>query len=120
MKFLRTAILMNICERLLLRVSPFPKCTNNIINYLGSEEVEVATRGVLLENVFLEILKNSLENTCARVPFLIKSQATGNFIKNGTLALCFSVNFYRTPPGHCFGRRNFPQKQNNETILKFS
>ena len=47
-----------------------------MINYLGSEEVEVATRGVLSEKVFLEISKNFQENTCARVSFLIKLQAT--------------------------------------------
>ena len=72
-----------------------------MINYLGSEEVEVATRGVLSEKVFLEISKNSQENTCARVSFLIKLQATCNFIKNGTLARCFSVNFAK------FLRTNF-------------
>ena len=72
-----------------------------MINYLGSEEVEVATRGVLSEKVFLEISKNSQENTCARVSFLIKLQATWNFIKNGTLARYFSVNFAK------FLRTNF-------------
>ena len=32
---------------------------------------EAATGGVLQEKVFLEILQNSPENTCARVSFLI-------------------------------------------------
>ena len=36
---------------------------------------EAATRGVL-KKVFLEISQNSQENTCARVPFLIKTQST--------------------------------------------
>ena len=36
---------------------------------------EAATRGVLYKKVFLEILQNSQENTCARASFLI------NFIK---------------------------------------
>ena len=37
------------------------------------------------ENLFLEISQNSQENTCARVSFLIKLQAsTCNFIKKKT------------------------------------
>ena len=35
---------------------------------------EAVTRGVFSEKVFLEILQNSQENTCARVSFLIKLQ----------------------------------------------
>ena len=31
-----------------------------------------------MKKVFLEISQNSQENTCARVPFLIKLQAPGN------------------------------------------
>ena len=38
---------------------------------------ELATRRVLQEKVFLEILQNSQENTCTRVSFLIKLQAWG-------------------------------------------
>ena len=38
---------------------------------------EVVTGGVLQENAFLEISQNSQENTCARVSFLIKLQASG-------------------------------------------
>ena len=34
-----------------------------------------ATRGVLLENVFLKILQNSQENICAKDSLLIKLQA---------------------------------------------
>ena len=52
---------------------------------------EAATRGVLIEKVFLEILQNSQENTCARVSFLIKLQAATWY---------FPVNFakfLRTP-----------------------
>ena len=37
---------------------------------------ETATRVVLHENVFLEISQNLQENTCARVSFLIKLQAS--------------------------------------------
>ena len=53
---------------------------------------EAATRGVLLKKLFLEISKNSQENTCARVSFLIKLQAC-NFIKKETLAQVFSYEF---------------------------
>ena len=52
---------------------------------------EEATGGVLQENVFLEILQNSQENTCTRVSFLIKLQA--NFIKKETLAQVFPCEF---------------------------
>ena len=44
--------------------------------------------------VFLEILQNSQENTCARVSFLIKLQASGRFsflIKLQALVGCFSI-----------------------------
>ena len=43
----------------------------------------------------LEILQNSLENTCVRVSFLIKLQAlTCNFIKKEALAQVFFCEFY--------------------------
>ena len=48
----------------------------------------------------LEISQNSQENTCARVSFLIKLQASGNFAKKETLAQVFSCEFCeisRTP-----------------------
>ena len=38
---------------------------------------EAATRGVLLEKVFLENSQNSQENTGARASFLIKLEAWG-------------------------------------------
>ena len=38
-------------------------------------KTEAATRGVLWKKLFLEILQNSQENTCARDSFLIKWQA---------------------------------------------
>ena len=47
-----------------------------------------------VKKVFLEILQNSQENTCARVSFLIKLQASSNFIKKETLAKVFSCEFY--------------------------
>ena len=38
---------------------------------------KAATGGVLLEKVFLEITQDSQENTCGKVPFLIRMQAEG-------------------------------------------
>ena len=61
---------------------------------------ETTTRGVLWKKVFLEISKNSQENTCAKVSFLIKLQAYCNFIKKRLWHRCFPVNFakfLRTP-----------------------
>ena len=36
---------------------------------------EAANGGALLENMFLQVLQNLQENTCARASFLIKLQA---------------------------------------------
>ena len=61
---------------------------------------EPATRGILCKKVLLEISQNSQENTCARVSFLIKLQASG---KKGPWHRCFPVNFakfLRTPSLH--------------------
>ena len=61
-----------------------------------------------VKKVFLKIPKNSQENTCSRISFLIKLQTeAGNFIKKETLAQVLSCEFcevskktfsYRTPP----------------------
>ena len=59
--------------------------------------------------MFLEILKNSQENTSARVYFLIKLQAC-NFTKKETLAQVFSyeffkiskITFFQNTSGSCF------------------
>ena len=69
---------------------------------------EAATGTCSVKKVFLQILQNSQENTCARVFFLIKLLAdTDNFIKIETLAQVFFCEFYkifkntfscRTPP----------------------
>ena len=47
------------------------------MSYTGVGETEAATGGVLYKKVFLDISLNSLENTCARVSFLITFQAWG-------------------------------------------
>ena len=55
--------------------------------------------------VFLEILQNSQENTCARVSFLIKLQAEAcNFIKKETLAQVFSWEFCKISKNTFFHR----------------
>ena len=46
----------------------------NVIGFTIFYLSEVATGGVLLEKVFLEIPQNSQENTCGKVSFLIKLQ----------------------------------------------
>ena len=47
---------------------------DKIINH--KKTTEAATRGVLCKKMLLETLQNSQENTCARVSFLIKLQAS--------------------------------------------
>ena len=64
---------------------------------------EAATGGVLQEKVFLEIQQNSKENTCARVSFLIKLQASAcNFVKEETLAQVFSCEFCKISENNFF------------------
>ena len=70
---------------------------------------EVLALGCSIKKVFLEISQNSLENTCARVSFLMKLQKFAkftekhlcrvrpqacNFIKKETVAQVFSCEFY--------------------------
>ena len=56
---------------------------------------EVVVRMCSWKKVFLQILQNSQENTCARVSFLIKLQAqTSNFNKKETLAQVHFCEFY--------------------------
>ena len=60
--------------------------------FLSITEV-VAWRGSV-KKVFLEILQNSQESTCARVSFLLKLQAEAcNFIKKETLTQVFCCEF---------------------------
>ena len=71
---------------------------------------EVIVRRCSLEKMFLEILQNSQETTCTRVPFLIKLQACARvsfltklpatLLKKRLWHGCFPVNFakyLRTP-----------------------
>ena len=55
---------------------------------------ENVARKCSVKKMFLEIPQNSQENTCARVSFLIKLQASAcNFIKKEALTQVFSCEF---------------------------
>ena len=78
--------------------------------------------------MFIEILQNSQENTCARDSFLVKFQAC-NFIRNESLAQVFSCEFceiskntffYGTPPvadSVCFIKINHLSDRDKENII---
>ena len=75
----------------LIRIWHFFFCLFHSIS-VETEVIEAVNQSCSVKKVFLEISQNSQENTCARVYFLIKLQATGN--------RCFPVNFakfLRTP-----------------------
>ena len=59
------------------------------------ENTEVVSRGCSVKKVFLEIQQNSQENTCPRVSFLIKLQASrpATLLKRRLWNRCFPVNF---------------------------
>ena len=62
----------------------------------NSLQGEAVIRRFSVKKMFLEISQNSLENTSARVSFLIKLQAWAcNVIKKETLAQVFSCEFYK-------------------------
>ena len=50
---------------------------NSSIFFLWLIKLEAVVRRCSVKNLFLEILQNSQENTCARVSFLTKLQASG-------------------------------------------
>ena len=71
------------------------KVTNSAIWTNLGLQIEATTGAVLLKKVFWKILQNSLENTCARISFLIKLQASG-------LEQVFSCEFYEICKNTCF------------------
>ena len=75
--------------------------------------IEAAAWGVLQKKLFLEISQNSQENTRAKVSFLIKVQASGNFIKKETLALVFFCEFCE------ISKNNFFQNTSGRLLLMF-
>ena len=59
--------------------------------------VEAVNWRCSVKKVFLEISQHSQKNTCARIYFLMKLQASAcNFIKKETLAQVFSCDFCET------------------------
>ena len=52
--------------------------------------IEAVVPRCSVKKLFLKILKNSQENTCARVSFLIKLQTSGNFFRKDVLAQVLS------------------------------
>ena len=61
---------------------------------MASPTPKAVARRWSVKKVFLEILQNSQENTCARVSLLINLQAKAcNFIKRETLVQVFSCEF---------------------------
>ena len=52
---------------------------------LGYDQIEAVTRRCCVKKVLMKISQNLQENTCARVSFLIKLQASCNFLKKETL-----------------------------------
>ena len=54
---------------------------------------EAVVQRCSIKKVFLEILQNSQENTCARVSFLIKLQGPAALLKKRLWHRCFPVNF---------------------------
>ena len=81
-----------ICEVIYSRFLSFLQFSSSSLSFLLSRWVSVAVgRRCSLKSVFLKISQNSQENTCVRVSFLIKLQATiCNFIKKETVAQVFS------------------------------
>ena len=66
------------------------------------KSIETVAEKCFVKEVFLEILQNSLENTCGRVSILIRLQAWGpaTFLKSILWQRCFPVKFakfLRTP-----------------------
>ena len=63
------------------------------LDYLQWVTVRSSHRRRSIKTGVLKISKNSQENTCARVSFLIKLQDACNFIKKETLVHAFSCEF---------------------------
>ena len=64
------------------------------ITTTGNQVSEAVSWRCSVEKVLLKILQNSQKNTCVRVSFLVKLQASCNFIKKGVLAQVFKNTFY--------------------------
>ena len=68
--------MVHVNEKYFIMKRPFLMKSNNLKSAIRRPSIiEAATRDVLCKKVFLEISRNSQENTCARVSFLIKLQS---------------------------------------------
>ena len=84
------------------------KTINNVVAFRSSHQ------GCSVRKVFFKISQNSQVNSCARVSFLIKLQASAfNFIKKETLAQVFSCDFSK------FLRTPFLQNTTERLLLYF-
>ena len=75
--------------------------------YFHSEKIEAVAQRCSVKKVFLEILQNSEENTCARVFFLTKLQAWGQVFFCEFCETSRNTFSYRTPPVVASGKINF-------------
>ena len=86
----RYSFVMFFCDK----VSKFAGCGKNSVEGLAAEAV---AQRCSVKKVFLGISQNSQENTCARISFLIKLQASGlrlsTLLKKRFWHWCFPVNF---------------------------
>ena len=69
--------LLIVCVDLWLLVVGLWSFDDGLLSFVLIYCSEAATRGVLYRRAFLEISQNSQKNTCARISFLIKLQASG-------------------------------------------
>ena len=98
----------------------------SVINFTLTIRVLVIDRSshwrCSVKKMFLEILQNSLENTCARFSFLIKLQASGNrhqttLLKKRLWHRCFPVNFLKFLRTHFLQNTSGLLLRNRYTII---
>ena len=128
-KTLRTCILKNIRERLLLNdcfcflkhlsVTVFHNSVCKELNLsIKSEMPEAAVPRCSVEKVFLEISQNSQESSCARVFFNRVTGLACNFITKETLAQVFSCKFCETSKNTVLYNRT-PTVASSENMIRY-
>ena len=76
----------SIFEKDLQKTMVIPNPCQNILLKCKQKEIEAVVQRCSVTKLFLEISQNSQENTCARVPFLLKKRLWHR---------CFPVNFVK-------------------------
>ena len=72
------------------------KCKSVLIFSISNSSIYRSShRRCSVKKVFLEISRNSQENTCTRVSFLIKLKAPAALLKKRLWQKCFPVNFVK-------------------------